>query len=235
MYMKETKNNPMKYNQIYAKELWACITAGSRNIKNKLQEDNSLPTATKKWNQSFNNLKWKTIFKNAIKHSLDTQLQWFQLRLIHRILPTKKYLALCKLTDSSQCSFCNDNTESLSHLFWHCIHVRKFWEELQKLLYENCIHCTRFKFKEELILFGCAENVYTDKPMNLIILFAKFYIYKCKFESNKPSLKPFLQQLANRIRIEKTIANCNNKYNKHKEEWFVYEPLFRIGQININV
>ena len=52
-YMKETKNNPMKYNQIYAKELWACITAGSRNIKNKLQEDNSLPTATKKMEPIF--------------------------------------------------------------------------------------------------------------------------------------------------------------------------------------
>ena len=233
--MKETKNNPKKYNQIYAKELWACITAGSRNIKNKLQEDNSLPTATKKWNQSFNNLKWKSIFKNAIKHSLDTQLQWFQLRLIHRILPTKKYLALCKLTDSSQCSFCNNNTEFLSRLFWHCIHVKKFWEELQNLLHEKCIHCTRFKFNEELILFGCAEKVYTDRPMNLIILFAKFYIYKCKFESNKPSIKPFLQQLAHRIRIERTIANCNNKYNEHKVEWFVYEPLFRIAQININV
>ena len=52
-YMKETKNNPMKYNQIYAKELWACFTAGSRNIKNKLQEDNSLPTATKKMEPIF--------------------------------------------------------------------------------------------------------------------------------------------------------------------------------------
>ena len=181
----------------------------------------------KKWNQSFNNLKWKSIFKNAIKHSLDTQLQWFQLRLIHRILPTKKYLALCKLTDSSLCSFCNDSTESLRHLFWHCIHIKKFWEDLQNILHEKCIHSIRFRFKEELILFGYADNIYTDRPMNLIILFAKFYIYKCKFESIKPSIKPFLQQLTHRIRIERRIAYNNDKYNNYKVEWFVYEPLFK--------
>ena len=63
--------------------------------------------------------------------------------------------------------------------------------------------------------------------MNLIILFAKFYIYKCKFESNKPSIKPFLQQLTHRIRIERTIAYSNDKYKNYEVEWFVYEPLFK--------
>ena len=100
------------------------------------------------------------------------------------------------------------------------------------MLHEKCIHCTRFKFKEELVLFGYAEKIYIDRPMDLIILFAKFYIYKCKFESNKPSIKPFLQQLTHRIRIERTIANNNNKY---KEEWFVYEPLFENSQMNIYI
>ena len=229
-YIKDVKQNPTKHNQIYATELWACITAGSKNVKSKLQEDNSLPTAVKKWNQSFKNLQWKFIFRNTMKQSLDTQLKWFQVRLLHRILPTNKYLAICKLTDSSLCSFCNESTESINHLFWHCIHVKKFWEDLISLLQEKCIHCARFSFKEEPILFGHTENTYTDIPMNLIILLAKFYINKCKFEKNIPTIKTFIQQLAHRIRIEERLAHMNNKYSKFKVDWFVYEPLFASQQ-----
>jgi len=35
-------------------------------------------------------------------------------------------------------------------------------------------------FSETLILFGVAENVLFDKVLDLIILFATFYVYKCK-------------------------------------------------------
>ena len=232
-YLKVVKLAPLTHKKIYASELWDCIMAGSRTIKIKLQEDNSIPTAVKKWNEIFINLKWNIIFKNAIKNSADSQLQWFQLRLIHRILPTKKYLVQCNLTVDSSCSFCGVTDETLSHLFWNCRHVKSFWDDMINFLHEKCIHCTRLYFKEELILFGSAEKIKTDGPMNFLILFAKFYIYKCKFDNIKPNLKTYLKQLQHRISIERALAFKSNKYEAFKNSWFVYQPLFTNENIQL--
>ena len=125
-YLNDVKRHPLLHRKIYASELWDCILAGNKVIKAKLHEEISMPTAVKKWNEIFIDLKWNTIFKNTIKHSSDSQLRWFQIRLIHRILPTKKYLFRCNLTDDPLCSFCGDTDETLSHLFWNCTHVKSF-------------------------------------------------------------------------------------------------------------
>ena len=207
--------------------------AGSNVIKTKLQEKIAVPTAVNKWNEIFVDLKWNIIFKNAIKHSSDSQLQWFQIRLIHRILPTKKYLVQCNLTDDPSCSFCGNTDETLSHLFWNCTHVQKFWEDMINLLHDKCVHCARLLLKEELILFGTANNIKTDRPLNFIILFAKFYIYKCKFDNSKPNLQAFIKQLQHRILIERALALKYNKYEMFKLNWFVYLPIFTVRNIQL--
>ena len=229
-YLNNIKRNAGRYKNLLSKELWVCIRAGNNSIKKKLTEDNMLPTSTAKWNSQFERLNWKTIFTNCFKFSPDTQLQWFQTRLLHRILPTKKYLALCKLTDSSACSFCGQETETLNHLFWNCIHVQKFWNDFLELLKEKCIHCARFNLNEQLVLFGSSDNTYTDKPINFIILFAKFYIYKSKFQSNIPLLRQFLQQMRNRYNIEKLLAFRNNKAFEFERDWQLYFPLLEHGE-----
>merc|ERR1712240_739251 len=88
---------------------WACIDSGNSSVKNLLQNDNDIPTASKKWNLEFDNLNWKAIFKKCMHNTIDPQLEWFQARLLHRILPTQKYLNLCKLADSATCVFCNND------------------------------------------------------------------------------------------------------------------------------
>ena len=225
-YMNNVKRNPGKHKTILSHELYACIRTGNKHVKEKLLEDNILPTATAKWNLQFQGLNWKAIFTNCFRCSPDSQLQWFQTRLIHRILPTNKYLFTCKLKDSSTCHFCMHEIETLSHLFWNCVHVKKFWNDLLKLLQDKCMHCTRLILNEQLILFGTSDNICIDKPLNFIILFAKFYIYKCRFQDNLPNTTTFLRQLQHRFTIEKTIAFKNNKHREFERNWQLYSPLF---------
>ena len=227
VYMNNIKRNPAKFKKLLCNEVWACIKAGNKYVKTKLIEDNLLPTSTAKWNSQFERLNWKTIFSNCFKFSSDSQLQWFQARLLHRILPTKKYLALCNLADSSTCSFCDHEVESLNHLFWNCVHVQKFWNDFSNLLQEKCMHCIRLNLNEQLILFGSSENIFTDKPINFILLFAKFYIYKCKFQNNRPNIRQFSQQLQNRFTIERALAFKKNKENEFDTNWQLYIPFVK--------
>ena len=87
---------------------------------------------------------------------------------------------MCKIVESHDCTFCNTDIETVEHLLWECNYVQLFWKELLKLLREKCTHCDRFAFSKELVIFGLKENVMLDNAIDFIILFAKFFIYKCK-------------------------------------------------------
>ena len=52
------------------------------------------PTSQHKWNKVYNieEETWKAIYSSPFKLSLGTKMQWFQTRINHRILQTKKYL-----------------------------------------------------------------------------------------------------------------------------------------------
>ena len=185
-YLENVKNNNSNVKNVLPHEVWACIGSGNRAVKDMFQNEKDLPTASKKWNSEFENLNWKFIFKKCMKNSPDPQLQWFQARLLHRILPTQKYLTLCKLTDSSFCVFCGNSIENLNHLFWNCNFVKKFWNDFMKLLHEKCTHCDRLNLCQELVIFGIVDNIYTDEAIDSLILYAKYFIYKCKLQDIKP-------------------------------------------------
>ena len=227
-FLDNVTNDINKLKILTAKEMWCCIRAVNTKIYTKLQENNALPTAVIKWNSEFNELPWKTIFRHCFKTSKDPQLQWFQSRLLHRILPTQKYLALCKITDSSLCTFCGTATETICHLLWSCHFTQSFWNELIEVIRRKCTHCERLNFNNELILFGTSKQISTDKPMDFIILFAKFYIYKCKLESTRPTLDNFMRQLQYRYTIEKILAFKNNKETEFQRSWQIYNEFITI-------
>jgi len=52
----------------------------------------------------------------------------FNLKLLHRRLPTHSFLKKVGLRDDDKCSFCNEETENLIHLIWRCEKAKKFWE-----------------------------------------------------------------------------------------------------------
>ena len=105
------------------------------------------------------------------------------------------------------------------------MHVQKFWKDLLKLLQDKCVHCARLLFTEQLILFGSSDNIFTDNPIDFMILFAKFYIYKCRFQNITPKIRQFLSQLQNKTTVEKLITFENNKHMDFERSWQLYAPL----------
>ena len=105
----------------------------------------------------------------------ETKLQWFQFRLINRILSCNKYLFKINKRDNDLCCFCNTETESLLHLFIYCNTVNSFWLDFKDWVKEKTNYC--FNMCAKTILFG--SNV--DAVLNYIILLTKFFIYRCKY------------------------------------------------------
>ena len=76
------------------------------------------PAAERKWTEIFPKLEeaniWPRIYKMAFTVTRETYVQSLQYRLIHRILPTNKWLFNIKILDSPQCSFC-DEVDTILH------------------------------------------------------------------------------------------------------------------------
>ena len=205
-----------------SEHIWYIILNNNNEVKSLLLTSKTPPTAVLKWSLSCNNLNWKCIFGKCFKVSKDTQLQWFQARTLHRILPTNRYLKICKIVENHDCTFCNNEIETVEHLLWECDYVQIFWKELLNLLRAKCTHCDRFAFSKQLVIFGLEQNVKLDNAIDFIILFAKFFIYKCKLEKVVPLHKNFMKSLRNRLKTERCNAIVQNKLNVYEANWLPY-------------
>lgn len=84
---------------------------------------------------------------------------------------------------------------------------------------------TRFHFNEQLILFGISEGMVTDKGMDFIILFAKFYIYKCKLNKVLPSVVAFLESLVLRWKMERYVFAIQCRNVEFAQDWLPYQQM----------
>ena len=202
------------------------IKDGNKAVKFQLYDSGKLPTAVNKWNKNYLELSWDSIFMKCLKTTNDIKLRWFQARLIHRILPTNKFLFRCKYKDSPLCSFCNTEEESIVHLFWECPVVSLLWKKFEKLLNDNCSVCVHLKLSEQLIIFGTKKNVVTDKALDLMLVLGKFFIYKCKFKNSCPTIEGFIAFLKLRYYDELYTSKTYSCYDNFLKKWLPYNNLF---------
>ena len=98
------------------------------------------------------------------------------------------------------CTYCAnpDNSEKISHLFWSCLKVRDFLDEVSTFV---CSTGLDFTLTRNHLLFGIHDEKFFS-PKNYIILIIKKYIWITKFRSKvlnlvtfKSLLKSFLDDL----------------------------------------
>ena len=210
---------------------WFVLCKGNKAVRTVLDSNLMSAASITKWNVSFPKLHWKHIFNHCYLTTKDTQLRWFQTRLLHRLIPTNKFLFTRKLADSPICSFCELEEDTLSHLFWYCDYSHAFWLKLQQLLHEECTHCDSFFLSEELVLFGIKNNTITDIAVDYIVLSAKFYLYKCKLQNVKPNFDAFRRILKWRYVVERSSAAANDQSYNFDVNWCAYRAIVDDGRL----
>jgi len=207
--------------------VWKYIAKGNRVVRSILDNPVIEPACVRKWSLSFDNLEWNKIFNLSYMTTRDSQLRWFQIKLLHRLIPTNRYLHMRRLKDNAYCTFCDSEEENLMHLFWNCRFSMSLWKDLESLLHNMCTHCSRLTFSQKLIVFGVEEGIKTDTAMDFIILFAKFYIFKCKILGNKPYIAILRKELKNRYVIERKTCEYEHR-SKFDMLWFPYLKLLDV-------
>ena len=136
----------------------------------------------------------------------------YPLKILHRYLAVNKLLAQIGIVDSDLCSFCKREKEDIQHFFWDCTELVSFWQNIQTHILKNSVHLDM----RNVVLGLCdIEN----SKFNFVILNAKYYIYKCKWDESKPNYNVFIKILKTCKDTEKMIALKNNRVDKWNSKW----------------
>ena len=211
--------------ELFDNKTWSWLKKGNKFVITKLNDSQSNPAAVNRWNAIFDNIDWKKVFNSIYTTSDEVKLRWFQYRIVHRIIPTQRYLYIRKLVGNPICNFCRIEEQTLDHLFFECPQIQTFWDNLVNLLKRKCMNCQNLTLSKEFVILGTKVNFKTDKIFNFIILLAKFYIYKSKLDDTIPRLDIFMNSLKKRYSLEKYRAIINENKHKFDMEWLMYKSL----------
>ena len=84
-------------------------------------------------NYSINeNLDWSSAYLLTSRCTRSTKLIEFQFKFLHRRLATNDFLYKIELKANNNCTFCQEGSESLMHLFWTCHETSNFWKRVSE-------------------------------------------------------------------------------------------------------
>ena len=195
---------------------------GCRPVYARLVHTNSTISSINKWSEELNihlDIKTDKLFQIPFRINKDSMLQWFQTRIIHRILGTNYLLEKMKIIDNNLCSYCHKEPERLVHLFFNCPIVKCFWRNVESLINSSCMDIT-LTLSAKTVIFGC--KTYSD-VLNTIIVIAKYYIFKNREKSHILQINKFKYNIMKRYKTEKytAVKNMNNESFNKKWEPFL--------------
>jgi len=129
------------------------------------------------------------------------------------ILPTNTLLVKYKIKDNSLCDLCNNNEETISHLFWECTKTQILWHNLTEFLKTKNI---TFEITRLEALLGITNGTHCYIK-NLLTILMKRFIYLMKLNKRNPSFTIFLNYIKERMKIESLIALSKDKFGIHSD------------------
>lgn len=161
---------------------------------------------------------FEELFSELYKTTPNSKLRSFQFRLLHQKIFLNKILYVWKLAESSLCSYCQEDYETIEHLFVNCRITKRFWELLQS--WYECLTDTEIMLTPSIILFNNMDNW----TINAILLSAKQFIFSRKVQDKFINFYVFKDILREQIKIELNRAkqihttkgwkNFNKKWGK---------------------
>ena len=164
---------------------------------------------------------WKKLIKHLTESTKSIELRWFQFRLLHRILPTRKMLKIFRLIENDQCVFCKRATETVTHLFVDCPKVRCFWDEIWRAFAESNVAYRNLTLSRQTILYGVDSNKRYD--LNLFLLLAKWFIWKQSKSESVVNVQLFLKHLRSFYTVQVCVYSLHGKQREFSLLWSATE------------
>ena len=164
-------------------------------------------TGSMKWDRDSvpTALPWHQIFDRVKVICKENQLREFYFKLIHRIVATKKELALYGIKDNNICFYCGE-PDSVLHTFQNCRTTTSFHNQL--LNWFNGMHNTSISPANYELLFGmpCGKDNDILRKLNFCLLFGNYYLHYHKVNEKNLDWAEFTSKINYKLRIENEVS-----------------------------
>ena len=138
----------------------------------QLTRDFCKPTSQIYFEKHFNDcvLDWKYIYVLPRIVTSDPYTRYFQYKVLNNVLYLNEKLFLFGISETSKCSFCNQNNETIEHLFCHCFVAKALWNGLNTF-FEN--HLSLYDLTPQAAFFRFTEKHLDDTILqnHLLLVF----------------------------------------------------------------
>ena len=160
---------------------------------------------------------WRGFFLNYRKSTISNHLKDFQYKILNGYLALNPLLQKMHVKDSSKCSFCHQEKETIAHIFFTCKYTKIILESFDIWIAVSGIN--GFNISEKNIIFGVNTGVSNKDLLNMLLIFLKYYIYRCRFDDKIPNFEGYLEYVRWNFLIEKKIAENTFKLEQHARKW----------------
>ena len=151
---------------------------------------------------------WHKIFNAVHKNSIETYLQSFQYKVVHRIVNCRYNLYKWNIIESPLCIFCN-HSDTIEHHFFLCAFSKLFWEYVETWLTDLFQTENKITFAICEILFGYSLSNKTNSVttiINWIISLGKWFINFCRSKEKDINFIEFQKISKTKLGIYKNIT-----------------------------
>lgn len=169
------------------------------------------------------NFFWNKLYAMNKNIFFDNRLKWFNYQIIRGTLKTNRII--CKFTPgiTAQCTFCNFEIETISHLFFSCPVVHQFLTRLYMYFASLWPDIDAMPSLKNFV-FGNKQHEFFN-PGNLLCLYAKYYIWITRCKKNLLSLTAFISW----FKIEQRINHLS--YYGDSRFLFLNVDIYRLENI----
>ena len=186
---------------------------------------NGIETRDMKWHEElgclFSVQFWDKARRLCTSIKYENSIKWLQYQILRNSLQTNYIVSHFIRNVSKECQFGCGEDEKVSHIFWHCLKVTEFLNDVFAL-----IQNTGFQFQPNKLqfLFGYQNLPFSD-PKNYLVLVVKKFIWNSKFKNGTLSIvgfKKYLKSVLSDLKVLFVLQNKNNKFNEWND---LYEIL----------
>ena len=168
-----------------------------------------VPTAISSWGKNHPVIanSWESAVASTYKITSDNKLRQFSLKLLHRVLVTKKELKIFGIANDEKCEMCNE-LDSIEHTFLDCPEFLKLLDA--SLQWFNNRHSTVLTISPYDVILNQVPtslqlSLHLKKKLRLLLLLVKHYFYTCKALQTSVNCYEFFRKLTLQFKVEKLL------------------------------
>ena len=160
---------------------------------------------------------WEQIFMLPHKTSYENYVTDIQYKILSRIVATNDILYKMGNVASPTCTFCHMQREDLDHLFYDCLITRDLWHKIY--VKWNKFKGVQITHSKQNCILGYYEgfDISDIEVLNVILMYAKTFIYQCKLKDTSPSHQRWEIYLNHHVDILSHVPANAQKLIKLKE------------------